>query len=41
MKTKKVKTIEKCIGRNQSENEWSPINFQWMPLVKLNQELNL
>jgi hypothetical protein len=37
----KTKTINKNIDKNQSENEWSPINFQWIPLLKLNNELNL
>lgn len=36
-----METINKHINKNQSENEWHPINFQWIPLVKLNQELNL
>ena len=41
MKAREVKTISMNINKNQSENEWNPLNFQWMPLVKLNQELNL
>ncbi|WP_223033361.1 head GIN domain-containing protein [Hanstruepera marina] len=40
MKTREVKTIS-MNNKNQSKNEWNPLNFQWMPLVKLNQELNL
>ena len=36
-----MKTINQNINKNKSENEWNSLNFQWMPLVKLNQELNL
>ena len=29
------------VSIKKSENEWYPINFQWIPVVKLNNELNL
>jgi len=41
MTIREVKTISMNTNKNQSENEWNPLNFQWKPLVKLNQELNL
>ncbi|WP_242157214.1 GIN domain-containing protein [Aestuariivivens sediminis] len=41
MKTRETKTIDNRHDYNQSENEWTPINFQWIPWLKLNQELNL
>ncbi|RED50618.1 head GIN domain-containing protein [Seonamhaeicola aphaedonensis] len=41
MKTRETKTIDNRHDYNQSENEWTPINFQRIPWVKLNQELNL
>ena len=41
MKTSETKTIDNRLYYNQSENEWTPIDLQWIPWLKLNQELNL
>jgi hypothetical protein len=46
MKTKAINTRHVYLKKNEStvyfkENneEWYPINFQWIPVVKLNNEL--
>jgi len=48
MKTNQIKTNHVYYDKNQdtllmekSKNEWYPINFQWIPVFKLSNELNL
>lgn len=48
MKTKPIKTKQvysdkkqNTVYFKQNNEEWFPINFQWIPVIKLNNELNL
>jgi len=48
MKTKIIKTkyeysdkYQHTVYLNKNDNKWSPMNFQWIPDLKLNNELNL
>ncbi len=45
MKTMKTQYVfseknQVSIKVNKSENEWYPINFQWIPIQKLNDSMN-
>ncbi len=50
MKTKKLKVImntkyvfatnNQVRLKNNIEDEWFPINFQWIPVMKLNENMN-